>query len=387
MKILYVATQDNPLDLNAGSGADYEYYHSFVRHGAEVQIIGPFVDRPSLTERAYRRAHRLFSKRRYAKHSMSFLHRIARTVNEAVVAQRPDVVFSISTAALAYCTASVPLVCRLDTTHKGHHEQYPLFSEVEWRRMVGWEKRTLRKVSLVITYSEWSADILNSFYRVPRAKIFVTPDPAALPEHVVPQSLDLQARAMEPLHLLLVGRNFHRKGVDIAIEVAELLNREGISTELRIVGLEGEERAHIRFMGLFNKTIDAQLAAYVAQYQWAHFLLHPARFEPGGIVMSEAAAFGLPAVTNAGGGLATTVKHGVSGIVLPAASPAQAYVAAIKLYLEDPAAYQALRRSTRQRYENELNWNVTGPRLFQALQEIVGAQRENPAPAPARQFP
>jgi len=384
MKILYVATQDNPLDLNAGSGADYQYYHAFVRHGAEVKIIGPFVDRPSLLERAYRKAHRLVSNRRYAKHSMAFLHQVARTVNKAVTSEPPDVVFSISTAALAFCTPSVPLVCRLDTPHIGYHEQYPLFSEVEWRRMAGWEKRTLRKASLVITYSDWSAGILSSFYHLPRAKIFVTPDPAALPESAVPHTLDLQPREMKPLHLLLVGRNFRRKGVDIAIEVAKLLNQDGIPTELHVVGLDGPGSDHTQFVGLFNKTIELQLHAYVAQYQWAHFLLHPARFEPGGIVASEAAAFGLPTITNAAGGMATTVKHGVSGIVLPGASPAQAYVAAIKPFLDDPAAYQALRRSTRQRYEDELNWKVTGGRLFQAVQEIVLEQREKHAAGPGQ---
>ena len=379
MKILYVATQDNPLDLNAGSGADYEYLHTFLRHGAEVQIVGPFTDSPSLLERAYRKVHRLFSKRRYAKHSMAFLHQIARVVNAAVASQPPDLVFSISTAALAYCTPAVPLVCRLDTPHIGYHEQYPLFSEVESRRMAGWEKRTLREASLVITYSEWSAGVLSRFYRLPREKIFITPDPAALPEHAVPQSLDLQPRRVIPLHLLLVGRNFRRKGVDIAIEVAELLNQEGIPAELHVVGLDRPGSKHTQFMGLFNKTIEPQLRAYVTQYQWAHFLLHPARFEPGGIVASEAAAFGLPTITNAAGGMATTVKHNVSGIVLPAASPAPAYVAAIKPFLDDPLAYQKLRRSTRQRYEDELNWNVVGQRLFQALEEIVEAQRENHA--------
>lgn len=384
MKILYVATQDNPLDINAGSGADYEVYRAFVTQGAEVRIIGPFADRPSLIEQAYRKAHGLFSNRRFAKHSVVFLRQIAKSVREAISLQQPDIVFSINTVGLAYCPASVPLVCRLDTSLKGHQEQFPIFSQVEYRRMMAWEQKTLRKVSLVFTYSEWNANILSSFYRVPRTKVLVVPVPASLPEEVVPRRLAIERREMLPLHLLLVGRNYNRKGVDIALEVADLLNRDGVPVELRIVGLDGKSTSLVQYLGLFRKSVEAQLHAYVEQFRWAHFLLHPARFEAGGISVSEAAAFGLPAVTNAAGGLATTVKDGVSGIVLPAASPAEAYVAAIKPFLEDPAAYQALCQSTRQRYEDELNWTVTGKKLFQALQEIVDARRGNPVVFPAQ---
>jgi glycosyltransferase involved in cell wall biosynthesis len=375
MKILYVATQDDPRDMNSGSGADYEFYRAFVENGAEVQLIGPFADRASLLERAYRKAHRLFSRRRYAKRSTGFMRKIGAAVDEAIAAQSPDLIFSISTTGLACCPDTVPLVSRLDTSLKGHHDQYPIFSELEYRRMMGWEKKALRKVSLVITYSKWSASILTNYYHVPASKILVIPVPASAPEQVTPRILQIEPREMQPLHLLLVGRDYNRKGVDIAIQVVELLNSQGVAAELHIVGLQGVTAAHVRFMGLFRKHLESERQAYVEQYRWAHFLLHPARFEAGGIAVSEAAAFGLPTITNAAGGLATTVKDRISGIVLPAASPARAYVAAIRTYLDDTGSYLALRRSTRQRYEAELNWHVAGQKIFSALQQVVETRR------------
>ena len=370
MKILYVATQDDPLDLNAGSGSDYQIYHSFLRNGADVQIVGPFKDVPSLFEKAYRRLHRLFSRKRYAKFSMSFLRRTGEAVNATVKVYAPDMVFAKNTAPLVYCRPVVPIVYRMDTTLKGSQEQWPLFSRIEYLRMLEWEKVTLRKTRLAITCSQWSADILREYYHVPQEDILIVPNPASLPEHVVPERLEIKKREMKPFHLLLVGREIDRKGVDIAIRVAQLLRDGGIPAELRIVGLSGIDASNVRYMGLFNKTIETELRQYVEQYRWAHFLIHPARFEAAGIVPGEAAAFGIPTITNAAGGLATTVKHNVSGIVLPAHSPPEDYVIAMKEYIENNDAYQTLCRSSRRRFEEELNWKTAGNVIFQALQRL-----------------
>jgi len=51
MKVLYVAAKYDPHDLNASSGSDYQFYQAFLRMGADVKVIGPFKDAPSLLEK------------------------------------------------------------------------------------------------------------------------------------------------------------------------------------------------------------------------------------------------------------------------------------------------------------------------------------------------
>jgi len=179
---------------------------------------------------------------------------------------------------------------------------------------------------------------------------------------------------LEPLHLLLVGKEYERKGVDIAIRTVELLNAKGVPTELRVVGQDGTDRPHVRFMGLYKKKVPEQLQAYVDQYRWAHFLIHPARFEAAGIVPGEAAAFGVPTVTNASAGLATTVKDHISGIVLPKNSPAEAYVRVFEHYLAERTEYLRLCETTRQRYEAELNYPAAGKVIYRLIEEVVEGQ-------------
>ena len=127
-------------------------------------------------------------------------------------------------------------------------------------------------------------------------------------------------------------------------------------------------------MGSFKKTDEQALNNYADQYRWAHFLLHPARYDSAPIVTAEAAAFGVPTLTNAVGGIATTVQDGVSGKVLPALSPAEEYVKLIRYYVEHPDEYRKLRLSSRERYERELNWKVVGDSVVGVIRQVVAEQ-------------
>jgi glycosyltransferase involved in cell wall biosynthesis len=171
--------------------------------------------------------------------------------------------------------------------------------------------------------------------------------------------------------LLLVGKSYLRKGVDVAIETVRLLNLQGIPAELTVCGVDRQDDKFVKFVGILKKNVTKQLEQYLDLYRHAHFLIHPSLFETAGIVPSEAAAFGTPTITNATGGLATTVADGVSGVVLPKGSLPQAYVDAISSLVHNPDRYYALCKSTRLRYERELNWDAVGRRFSDAFHQIV----------------
>jgi glycosyltransferase involved in cell wall biosynthesis len=126
-------------------------------------------------------------------------------------------------------------------------------------------------------------------------------------------------------------------------------------------------------VGLLSKTDPLQQKAYLDNYRWADFLLFPSRFDAAGIVPSEAAGFGVPTITNAAGGIETTVKNLVSGIVLPKHSPPESYIRVVQHYLENPRAYETLRRSTYARYLSILNWRVLGDKLYSIITDVASA--------------
>ena len=143
---------------------------------------------------------------------------------------------------------------------------------------------------------------------------------------------------MKPFHLLLVGREIKRKGVDIAIRVVQLLNEEGIPAELRIVGLSGKDIPYVRYMGAFNKTIEAELGTICRTISMGAFPDPSGPLRGGGHrTRGSGGIWDSHHYQYRAGGLATTVKHNVSGVVLPAKSLPEDYVTALKKYINDPA--------------------------------------------------
>ena len=124
-------------------------------------------------------------------------------------------------------------------------------------------------------------------------------------------------------------------------------------------------------MGVYNKEDPQELSNYFENFGWAQLLVHPSRFHSAGIVISEAAAFGLPTITNNVGGLATTVQHGYSGIVLPERSRASAYCQAIIDLMQEPQRYQSLRKNVRKRFDEELDWQVAGVKLSDFVRQAA----------------
>ena len=375
MKVLYVSFHD-PLKIDIGNGMDYFHYQAICNRGFEVKKIGPFNFPPARLEQWIMRVYQRTGKR-YLKYKMSTAWSASQATNRAVREWKPDVIFTIYPAALVFYKESVPCVYSLDTTIYGLEKFWPLYGWPSLKLSMWQERRAFRRCRKVLTNSEWSRKIITDVYKVPREDTEVFVLPSTLPPESVPDKVNLEWKALEhPLRLLLVGRDYRRKGIDIAIEVVHMLNASGISAELTVCGTQGQSDQFVKFVGPFKKSDPGQLEQYIDLYRKAHLLIHPALFEPAGIVPSEAAAFGTPTITNDTGGLSTTVADGESGIVLPKGSHPEAYSQAISRLVQNPEEYYALCQRTRQRYDRELNWDSTGKWFADVLRQTVESVRE-----------
>jgi len=374
MKVLYIADRWDPRDHSKASGTDYEIYQSLLREGFEVEIAGPFKIYYSLPERLVRKIYSWFSDKSLMKYPFLYFLKSGFRVHQKLQKADYDVVVSLYSAPLVFPVIEKPFLYFCDSTIHWIKHYWRNFSDLSYLTMGAWEKRVIQKADHVITFIRANADILKNVYQVPRKEITVFAIPASIPDDVVPDHVD-HDRDLDQVKLLLVGRDYHRKGVDIAIDIVEGLRQQGISSELRIVGLDGENTQGVKYMGLYDKTDPSELEGYVENYRWAHFLLHPARFEAAGIVPSEAAAFGVPTLTNDTGGLATTVEDGGSGKVFPRESPASVYIEEIRRMISAPDAYNQLVKSTKERYHQELNWHQAGKIVARLVRQLAAEGR------------
>jgi glycosyltransferase involved in cell wall biosynthesis len=370
MKVLFAACRYDPMDPDAGSGVDYCVYQQFKSLGVEMKVVGPFKDEPSAFEKVYRFGHRYLSRKMHAKFSDAYLRRTAEEVDKAVQEFQPDVIWTKDLIPLVYLKAKCPIIFRTDALFYGTITQWPTYSRLESLRMLTWEKRALEKATILINASDWAKDLAVSHYGFKRDHVIVIPAIASLPTDIFPKKIHKKI-SKNDLHLLFVGKEFTRKRPDIAIGTLKRLREKGIDAHLRIVGNTGVNEPGVEYMGLYRKKEPGQLEAYVSNYDWANFLIHPAVYEAGGIACSEAAGFGVPTITNAAGGLETTVKDGISGVVLPRASAADEYANVILDYLARPEDYETLCSTTRERFDKDLNWDAAFLLIKNAINEFV----------------
>ncbi len=371
MRILYIAGRWDPRLQDEYSGNDFGAYHAIQKEpGIDLSLVGPFNFQPNLLERVLLRFYKALTGKRLMKYPMSYPQKSALVINEAIRRIRPDLIFSRYSAPLAKVEFEVPLVYMCDSIVPFAEPLAGEFSKPAYRLMEKWEKAVIEKASRVITYSQANADMIVSAYGATAEKVVVLPIPAYVPAEFISETKAAERKVTEPLRLLFVGKRPHLRGVDIAIEITRQLNAEGIAAELRIAGMKGQDTEQVRYLGVFNKEEPRALKDYFNNFKWAHLLLHPSRFHAAGMVISEAAAFGLPTITNNVGGLATTVLHEQTGLVLPAGSSANAYCTAIRGLINDPVRYQMFCQNARRRFDTELDWQKAGEKLVEIVRQV-----------------
>jgi len=372
MKILYVPGRWDPTVQNEFSGSDFGAYNMLKKQpGTELFLVDPLEDQPNFFEKIVTKIYELFFKKRLIKYYPSSIKKAGKAVNRAIAKVQPDVIFSKYSAPMVYANIDRSFVYMCDSTIKWTKDVWPAFSKLGFWIMEYWEAKSIHESDRLITFSEENADVIKTYYKKDPEKVRVLPIPAYIPGHILPDSENIKKEIGEPFHLLLVGKRYHLRGMDIAIKTANILNTKGYPTELRIVGYSGEDQAHVKFMGMYEKEQPNALMAYFDCFNWADLLIHPSRFHSAGIVISEAAAFGLPTITNAAGGLATSVQDDITGIVLPKLSPPSAYVDAIISLMNDKERYLKYRVAARKRFDEELNWEVAGVKIFEIVQEAL----------------
>lgn len=372
MKLLYVACRWDPTIQNEYSGSDYGAYHMLKKDPSiDVSLIGPFEDKPNLMEKIINKLYNLFFQKRLIKYFPSTILQSGKEVNKAIKSLQPDVIFSKYSAPMVKTKISKPYVYMCDSTIQWVKVYWPEFSKLGFSIMEKWEEKSINNCDLLITFSHANAKIIQDHYHKEPEKIRVMPIPAYIPPYLIPPKNAVVREVNESLNLLLVGKRFHLRGMDIAMEVTSKLNDKGCPAKLTIVGIDGENSDHVNFVGVFNKEDEEDLRSYYAFFRNADLLIHPSRFHAAGIVISEAAAFGVPTITNDVGGLATSVLHQKTGIVLPEGSKPAEYVDEIIALISDHEKLQSFQLAARERFDAELNWEKAGKILRDVILEIA----------------
>jgi glycosyltransferase involved in cell wall biosynthesis len=114
-----------------------------------------------------------------------------------------------------------------------------------------------------------------------------------------------------------------------------------------------------------------------ALYDEASVFCLPSRAEPYGLVVAEAMAHGVPCVVTGAGGIAHTVEHGETGLVVPR-EDAEALAAALLRLLQDGELAARMGEEGRRRVRRVVNWDRVADDMASVIRTIVQAPPPQP---------
>ncbi|MEZ4702143.1 MAG: glycosyltransferase family 4 protein [Rhodothermales bacterium] len=198
------------------------------------------------------------------------------------------------------------------------------------------------------------------------------------PRHVIPNTIDdallfdeaaiaekqRARRSRRSLRILFLSNMIASKGYLDVVEAADLLRRDGIPFELRMIGrwIDPEDRR------AFEQRVAGDLAASITHlgavsdraairghHAWADVFLFPTYYptEAQPLVLLEAMSAGTPVVTTAHAGIPAMFAPEGEAVFVPPRAP-RALAEAVRS-LTDPDAWMARSRGVRARFESDFS--------------------------------
>ncbi|MFL5809864.1 MAG: glycosyltransferase family 4 protein [Flavisolibacter sp.] len=366
IKIAYLTVND-PLDKRSWSGITYYLGQSLQRNVGDVDFLGP-VEFPWWIQKIVRgiaKFTRIVFKKEYnTKYSLLLSWYAARALRKKMKGKKYDcVVAPAASTEFSFFPRNLPSVYVSDTTfrlisnyYKNEFENISSFSRWEGDVL---EKRSLHKSSFIIFSSHWAEQSAIKHYHIPGDKILVQPLGANM--DFVPDAGNIFEKEKNPvLTLLYLAVEWERKGGRIAFDALQHLRKMGVNAKLIVCGCippDGISDERMEVIPFLNKNKKEDHERFIQLLSTSHFLLLPTRADCSLLVACESNAYGMPAIATITGGVPDVVKDGINGYCLPYEAGGSAYAELIAEIFNDKQRYHDLVRSSRMRFENQLNWN------------------------------
>lgn len=328
------------------------------------------------------------------------LSRMGEEISRELSKSDSDVVLCLGNGFVPFIDTNKPIVLWHDSIWYGvlpmeferFTQQYPFYHRLD--------QQTLDKCALVVVAADWLKQLAETYYTVKSGKLRVIPFGANIVDHF-DLSIEriLKDRASSPIQLTFIGKNWQMKGLPLAFEVCERLNNAGRDAVLNVIGTTVPQLSNRRVishklhyhrftekesflyryshadfvndMGFLNKDETSENQKFVRTLEKTHFLLHPTSFDCFGLVLAEANAYGVPALTTDIMGPQSVVKDGINGYKFPHSDFVDLAVKTIVEILADPQKYDDLASRSFKEHQTRLNWSVNVTKLAELLEKRI----------------
>ena len=377
MELAYVTTYD-PTNIHHWSGIGFYIYQTFKNSGIKIKSISNLKEQVSSLHRFKKIFYSKVRSKSYLwEREPAILKSYSFQVEKHLKSIRCDIIFSPGTIPVAYLNIDKPIVFWADATFAGMTNFYPKYTNLSNETINHGNKMeqvALSRCQLAIYSSEWAANTAIQYYDVDPAKVKVVPFGANIENEKAEADIKgiIANKKFDVCKLLFIGVDWQRKGGDIALKVAELLNKKGIRTELHIIGCKPPSQTpeYVKLYGYISKTTIEGKARLERLFSESHFLILPAKAECYGIVLTEASSFGLPSIATNVGGIPTIIHNGKNGYVFPSDECQNNFCECIARIFSSSHEYKQLSISAFNEYSQRLNWNSSGKKVSDLMHTL-----------------
>jgi len=276
---------------------------------------------------------------------------------------------------------NIPIVYCSDATCSLYLKDYKIELEPEEIELEEREEAlAISKASKLVYPSAWAANSAISDYQAEPNKIKLVPFGANLDDCDLASAV-LSKKQHQVCRLLFVGKDWDRKGGNLAFDTLICLQKMGIDAELVMVGSKLPEKVRsdkLTVIPYLNKNDPQQRQQLNELFFRANFLIFPTRAECYGIVLCEANAFGLPTLATDVGGISTIIENGKNGYMLPLSATGNDYANLIAKLFFARELYNQLVLASRKEYERRLNWNKWAESMEEVFLSLVNYEVKQP---------
>lgn len=360
------------------SGTTLSMARSIRRHVGELDFIGPIGTVLVPARRALDRMARLTIGRRILpSQSWAVACRFARQAERRLAGTDANLIFAPAGSSLvAGLRTRLPIVYSSDATASLMFDYYPRFRRLTARarrEADQLERAAIKRADLILYPTEWAARSAIEEYGANPGKVHVVAYGANMIE--VPSRVDaLAPRTGTTRKILFVGVDWEIKGGALAVECLRLMRAAGIDVEMTVVGCVPPQpvaEPGLAVIPFLHKSDPSQRQLLRQLYLNADVFLLPTRCECFGIVFCEASSYGIPSIATATGGVPDVVRNGFNGYTLPYEAIAADYATLIGSILTDDDRLAGLRRTSRDEYEQRLNWDSWGRRTAELTDRLM----------------
>lgn len=380
LRVAFVCAED-PSDRRVWSGTPYGIFSAFKNLSYDVKWIAPRKKFYRLTQFLIKIANRALStilRRDCVVERWAIIQKFLAKKFE-INDENFDLVFNIGITRCAFLKTRLPIIAVCDAVFANFNGYYgraamPFFAKFANAT----EEKSAKRATKIVAASTWCKDGIVSHYHIPEEDVVVFQLGANIAGTPTLAPRDFSSINGE-LHLLFVGFDTKRKGLDIAVGATKILREQyGNNAVIDVVGTDGHEFCEkldfVHFHGRLDKNVPAEMEKFEAIFASAHIFILPTKAECAGMVFSEAAAYGLPVFSYDTGGVSSYVENGGNGILLPLSAGSKDFAEKIN-DCRVAGDFPKFSKRGHELFVEKLSWSLWGARLEKLCKSIISAKR------------